>query len=305
MEESEKIEPRVGHISQLAPPTLDYRGLWRRRRVPPCVVALTDLQRLYDELDGKTAEALELHLATLERPVDMDEAEFEDLLEDIREASALTVVVAGAHGEQIVSSSDDPLEARTLPEVVTTVTFDSALALQNFNITPLNRFRLNLDFTEPPSFNTYDPWSQATPNGSQFEVWGDDHTWVTAVFEHTMGFLRRRGRRRGWLHNETVFSLTNWVVGFPAAFWVAFRLDGTLASFLSDVHVALRGALYVYLFLLSLLAFRGVVWGFRWIFPLIELEGRRSGRIRGVAGTVLASLLLALLYDVLKTLVFS
>lgn len=68
------------------------------------------------------------------------------------------------------------------------------------------------------------------------------------------------------------------------------------------MHGTLRGAIYVYIVLLGLLIFRLIIAGFRWIFPLVELEGTRSKKARGVLGTILSALLLALLYDILKTL---
>jgi hypothetical protein len=292
----------IAEVGEILPPAVDYRGLQRVSRVPASVVSLRDLRRLYDELDQKTAEALELHLSSIEQPPDMTDGEFEEVLEDVRGRSGLTVIVAGAHGEQVVSSSRSPLEDESVPEVVTGISFQSAFAVQQHNITPLNRFTLNLDFTEPPSFVSYNPWSQPTPNSSTLEVVGDDHTWVTAVFESARDFFRRRGRQREWIHSEITFNVLNWVVGFPASFWVVYRLDSSLGAALSSLHTALRGALYIYVFLLALMSFRAMVWGLRWIFPLIELEGRRSGRVRGLIGSALASLVLALLYDVLVTL---
>jgi hypothetical protein len=71
-----------------------------------------------------------------------------------------------------------------------------------------------------------------------------------------------------------------------------------------DMHQALLGAVYVYVFLFSLLVFRGIIWGFRWLFPVIELGGSRSKGVRRFLATVLSSLLLALAYDVLRTVIY-
>ena len=80
-----------------------------------------------------------------------------------------------------------------------------------------------------------------------------------------------------------------------------YRIDSSFSIFLR-IHTALRGALNIYLFLLAFLVFRGIFWGFRWIFPVVELESARSTKVRGVIGVVLSSLLLGLLYDVLRAL---
>ena len=74
----------------------------------------------------------------------------------------LTITIQGAAGEQIVASSGDALTSN-LPDKIKWITFDSAASLQARNATPLNRFKLHLDFTEPPGFNSYDPWKRAAP----------------------------------------------------------------------------------------------------------------------------------------------
>lgn len=56
---------------------------------------------------------------------------------------------------------------------------------------------------------------------------------------------------------------------------------------------------------MSLLVFRGIMAGFRWTFPVVELQGARSKKVRTALVTVLSSLLLALLYDILKALLKS
>jgi hypothetical protein len=284
------------------PPALNYRGLSHFTDIPPCAVSIADLRRLYRELSVKTGEALERHLSPWQRPADMSSEEFEALKQQAREIGTLTVIVDGAGGERIVSSSAEALDDDKLPENITAITFDSAAAIQTQNVTPLNRFKLKLDFTEPPGFNVYNPWDQPTPNASQLEVYGPDHTWVTAVQEATLSFFTRRRRRRKWLHSATTFNLLNYVLAFPGALWIVYRVDSHFAHALSGIHTALKGALYIYVFLLSLLVFRIIIGGFRWIFPVIEIDGARSTKVRVVAGTVLSSIILALLYDILKAL---
>jgi len=230
----------------------------------------------------------------------MEVDRFEELKGEVLSNGTLAVTVYGANGEQIVSASVEALNDANLPDTITSIEFDSATALRPYNVTPLNRFTLRLDFSEPPGFNSYNPWNQPTPNRSQIEVIGNDDTWVTAVFSSTLSFFRQRQRWRGWLHSHVAFNVLNWLVGFPGALWITYRLDSSRLGVMNAMHTALRGALYVYVFLLGLLVFRGIVWGFRWIFPLVELDGARSKKVRGALGVVLSSLLLALLYDVLR-----
>jgi hypothetical protein len=278
-----------------------YRGLSRTSKLPTCVLSPDDIRRLYTELDAKTMEVLTRHLDGLHRPADMEAETFEGLKQEALRDGHLTATVQGSDGEQVVTRSVDGLADTNLPEKIAWMTFDSAAAMQAQNVHLGNRFTLRLDFTEPPGFDTYNPWDQPTPNTSQLEVSGSDQTWVTAVYESTLAFFRRRQTRREWLHTSASFNVLHWLVGFPAALWIIYRLDSSIPA-LAAAHTAIRGALYVYVFLVVLLVFRSIIWGFRWIFPVVELHGARSFRVRATLAAVLGSLLLALVYDVLKTL---
>src|SRR5262245_1994734 len=147
-------------------PTVQYRGLYRFERIPACVVSVADMRRLYFELSEKTQEALERQLATYQKPPGTTAEEFEAFKEKVRKVGGLTVMVFGGHGEQLLSNETNPFEEDILPDVINSIVFDSSESLKSQDVTVLNRFRLLLDFTEPPSFNAYDPWSQPTPNKS-------------------------------------------------------------------------------------------------------------------------------------------
>ena len=233
----------------------------------------------------------------------MEEVQFENLKAQARLVGKLVVTIQGADGEQIIATSGDAVKSG-LPDEIRTITFDSAAALKSHNLAPIDRFNLRLDFTEPPSFDSYKPWDQPTPNGSLLEVVGTDHTWVTGTYESTLSFFRRRGRKRAWAHSQRTFNALNWLLGFPAALWIIYRLD-SFGVGVSSMHTALLGALYVYVFLLALLLFRGMIWIVRWMFPVIEFQGARNKTVRVVVGGVVSSLVAALLYDVMRTLVWS
>ncbi len=282
------------------PPAYSYRGLSRTARIPPCAISMADLKKLHGDLAKKSEEALERYLATLPRPPGQSPEQFEALKHHARTIGGVTVGVFGIRGEQLLSSTQDVFDTGDLPDRIGLITFDSAAGLQTQNVQLPNRFLVRLDFSEPPAFVRYDPNNQPTPNGSQLEVSGPDDTWVTAVYESAFQFFRTRRRNRGWLHSEVTFNVLQWLVAIPLALWFAYRLDAKLASALPGIHTALRGAFDVYVLLLGLLFFRAVMYGFRWIFPVIELEGATSKTARRLLGAGLSSLLLALLYDILK-----
>ncbi len=283
--------------------TNHYLGLFKTTRIPSCAVSIQDLRRLYSELAASAASALEIHIAGVRKPETTSDEDWVSLQEKVRDIGRLSAVVIGTNGEQGVAQSAAPLADEHLPGKIASVTFDSYAALGRENVLPFNRFKLVLDFTEPPTFQAYNPWDAPTPNGSVLEVTGSDSTWATGVYESVLGFFRARARRRRWLHSPVTFSALSWLVGMPAALWVIYRLDTAANQFFGSLDPVLRGSIYIYAFLVTFLLFRLIIGAMRWTFPIIEFQGARSATVRRSIGVVVSSLILAFAYDVLRTLV--
>lgn len=294
------MQQQIAPVLPVIPVLQAYRGRFHTTKVPPCVIAPNDLRRLYRDLDTRTMQALEHFISDSQFP--------SEVAVRLRQDARLTVNIQGADGEQIVEHSEAALEDTALPEHLRIVVYDSAAAVQFMNLNqaiPLNRFRVLLDFNEPPRFDAYNPWAQPTPNASLIEVIGNDETWVTGVHQSILQFFESPGRGRpyrGWLHRQRTFNVVNWLIGTPAALWIAYRV-GTYFPKLREIHPALLGGVYVYIFFVVLLLSRGAVWVMRWLFPVIELAQSRSKGIRLFLSTVLVGLLIALIYDVIKGLV--
>ncbi len=281
-----------------------FSGVSRAAQPSACVLAIDDLRRLYIELDKKAMEALDKFLAAQVRNPGTSAADFDQLKQQARDLGHVTVTITGHAGELIVARSVHVFAADYLPHRLLTVTYDNTTGLQPFNVSLPNRLNVRLDFSEPPGFTVYDPWNQPTPNTSRIEVSGTDHTWVSATFQQAITFFNDRRRARRWLHGEVAFNLLNWLIGIPGALWVTYRLDQGLVSSIATLPTGLRAAADVYLFLLCMLVFRAIFYFMRWMFPIVELEGARSRATRGIVGTITGTLLLGLVYDVLKALLF-
>lgn len=291
-------------IGQMSEEALEYQGVYRSVPVPSCLLSRGDLIALYEKLSEKAREGLERSLADAKRPTETPEEEFDQMKEKAREVGRLSAFIVGADGEQIAVSSVGDFRSQRLPDQIESVTYDSAAnlkAAQGWE--PVNRFRLTLDFTEPPGFHKYDPTAKPTPNESNFEITGPDSTWVTGVHETVKQFLENRGTRRGWLHKNGTYILYQAFVMLPGALWLVVRFSQQWGETIGRWHSAIEGAVYVYVFLLALWFLRVVAYGFRWAYPLIEFEGARSQKARGVITLTLSTLLLSLVYDVLRGLI--
>lgn len=288
------------------PPTnpRDYRGLSRTTPIPACVISGDELRRLFKELNEKSQEATEKHITAHrdKKPPDISDERWAALTEEVRSRGVLTVIVIGLDGDTLITESAEALSEEKLPDRVATVTFDSANSLQLENITPLNRFKLVLDFTTPGIFGSYNLWEDATPNESRLEITGTDQTWTKGVQEHVLAFFRHRKKPRGLLHTPLAFNAMNWLMGFPVAFWIVFRIGTAYAEQLAGWHVALRGCFYVYVVIVVMALFRGTMHALRWTFPLIELKGSRANGTRGLIVGAIGVLVLAVVYDIAKAI---
>lgn len=282
----------------------DYRGLSRATPIPACAITGDDLRRLYGELNEKSQEATEKLIASRRehKPAEMTDERWAALTEEVRSRGVLTVMVIGLDGDTLITESAEALSEEKLPDRVATVTFDSANSLQLDNITPLNRFKLVLDFTTPGIFGSYNLWEDATPNESRLEITGTDQTWTKGVQEHVLAFFRHRKKPRGLLHTPLTFNVMNWLLGFPTAFWIVFRIGTAYGEQLAGWHVALRGCFYVYIVLVVMALFRGMMHALRLTFPLIELKGSRANSTRGLIVGAIGVLVLSIIYDIAKAI---
>ena len=282
-----------------------YQGLSRSVRVPACVLSVEDLRRLFVDLDACTREVTAAQIDGLQVPPGTAPADFARLKQEAKAEAGLTMSVNRRNGEQIILHTAAAISSEVLPPALLKITFDSA---PRFNMQlkydPSNRFCLVLDFREPAGVIGYDPWTYPTPNESSFVIIGNDQTWVAGVSDMVLSFLKARKRSRRWLHGPVAFTLANWLVGFPAAFWLVYRLDGLTQHVVAGLPTALRGGVYIYAFLTLLLVFRILMYVLRWLFPIIELEGSRSKAVRTGVSAVMLGLLTALIYDVAKAVMF-
>lgn len=283
------------------PTQLTYQGLQRQTPLPSCVLNRDDLRTLFRRLQEKCAEGIDLQIATWERPEDTPPDEWEKLRNRAREATNLTAMVFGAGGQQLVTTEEDGLLDRNLPDHITSVVFDSANALRSaLNVDALNRFQLRLDFTSPSNFSDYDPTSRPTLNDSRFEITGPEDTWVSGVHDLVMQFFNDRKSPRGWIHSPTVFMLVHWLIVMPAAIWVSYRAVELLPDSVAHVHPAFTAGLYFYFFFLAFVAFRLLKLFGRRMWPYVELAGEKQNLGRGVFIAIAIGLVTTLIYDLGK-----
>jgi hypothetical protein len=286
-----------------AEPDSGYRGLYRLSAIPSCSISMGDIRKLYRMANTKKHEVFDEQIEELEKPEGESEEAFTKWKEQLKQDRDLNVVVLGSNGEQIAMNSIEALSEDDLPNNISSIFFQSWFHPFAPNFKSINRFTLKIDFSKTANSFSYDLSAESTPNHSSLEVIGPKATWVTGVSEDILAFFKAKKLHRKWLHSVITFNIFHWFFAFPAAFWAIYRLDNVFNDRHILLPVVLRGAIYVYVTFVCLFGVRIVMGLVRWVFPLVELEGSRSTKVRILITTLAGALFASLVYDILKTLV--
>src|SRR5260370_38680527 len=87
---------------------ISYRGQYRIAKVPPGFITRNDLRKLYTNLDARTSEAHEKHIATIVRPPTVEEQPSNPTLKDLTKEAWLNTTVQGRDVSQIGAGSAEP-----------------------------------------------------------------------------------------------------------------------------------------------------------------------------------------------------
>ncbi len=272
-------------------------------QIAACTFSKADLQSICEKLQESSYEAAEeeiSHYMPLDRPPEQILADRETL----RLGFELQVAVRGVGDKQVVGTIPVVFNSPRFPEKVKSLYIDSALNLKNlYNWSPRNHFELILDFTKPELFNLSLSPSASTPNDSNILVSGRNETWVNGVYHAVMEFVKNRKTRRRFLHKRGIYDLLAIFIGFPFAFWIAFKLSGWINTLFGGFSVFVRNGAYVFLFLVSLNLFKALFDYARWTFPILEYKGTTdtARKHRYILGMLALAVFGNFLYDVIKS----
>lgn len=287
-----------------SPQGFNYRGAYKTAKVPPCKLSVEDLRRLHAELAKAAKQAVETLIANAKQPADVSNEVYAERIAALRAVAGPVIRVYGGAGEHSAGLDVGLLD--DLPEHLAEIHFESAAALQSaYNVTPLNRFTVVFDFTEPPVGHTNNAANEPTPNKSAITVVGDDTNWVRGVYSGVMDFLQDGKRKRpwGWLHSTAMFNLSMLFVAIPAAMWLGHRVDSFVVQHWPSTHVILRVAIFLYTGMIALKLYHAMLGTLRWAFPVVEIERSRTWRTRTLVVGFVGGLLYALVQDVFTRLV--
>ena len=279
------------------------------QQITACTFSKDDLKTLCEILQESSYAAAEEevnHYTPLDRP-------FEQVLserESLRLGFELKLTVRGTDDKVLFGTIPAVFSSPRFPDKVKTLYINSELDLKNLhNWSPRNRFELLLDFTKPELFNLSLSPSISTPNASNISVTGLNSDWVSGVFREVTDFIKKKRTRRGFFHRHSVYDLLLLLVGFPFAFWMAYKSSGLINRMFGGLSVFVQNGAYVCLFFLMLNVFKILFDYARWIFPIVEYKSLTDTvrKHRYILGGLVIAVFGNFLYDLLKiasTLIF-
>ena len=267
----------------------------------------TDLKRLYKMLYDKQIEVRDRVLGGVVQLDGETAQQFEQRKRLIFDAFVISMSVAGSNDESSHGNNEAFLDDTNLPYQLKSVLF-SNVTVPNavLGVAPPCRVTLFLDLRRLPIFDLSRLPSLPTFNESNFEIQSDEENWFTAINTRLTDFFREKRTNVNWLHAAGMYDALLFFVGIPLAIWSTF-IAGPFVGRLEAKCGILTTAVYIYVFMISLMLFRVLFSYARALFPKAEIETDRSWpRIhRGVLATLVVGIIGKAVYDLLRTLLFN
>lgn len=284
-----------------------YKSSYRFQVIPSCTLEISDFKKLYEILKTATEEGANIEISQLKKIEGDTEDNFKKAKEEARKLYKVSIQIFGAKGEYIFTESPSIFDDASLPDTVTKIIFDNTLKFKAMlqQKQPINKFRIEFDFTKQKVFDLISLPSVATPNKSFIDISGENETWVAGIYNKVKEFLQERTNKRGWLHINNIYDIFLWFLVVPLGFRFLYIINRSLPPRFSELSAFFKVACYLYFFILVLNIFRIIFNYARWIFPSIELiRSDKKGAVfhRFVLGSIILAILATFISDLVKLL---
>ena len=215
----------------------------------------------------------------------------------------LCITIEGKNGENLSGAIEEVFSSPNFPQEVKSLFIDSGSTLKfAHKYYVRNSFVIFLDFSKPKILDFRIMPSQETPNGSSIKILGYDATWVNGLFAELKKFIDGKSSALSVVHKHSIYDLMLWLLWFPIAFWVCYRLSPFIESAFASYSTFITSALYVYAFAVTLFLFRFLFHYLRWVCPLVEYRAKHSRVVahRFLLVAISASVIGSFIYDLVK-----
>jgi hypothetical protein len=162
--------------------------------------------------------------------------------------------------------------------------------------------RLRLESVVGLRRNTHIWPSHKTPNSSRLDINSMYPTWADGVHALITRYLSEKSIPFPFLHRPGVYDVFLWILIWPVAFWLAYRISPFISYHLTPFSSFLSSAAYFYLALLTAITFRALFMYARWVYPLVHYRRDHDplDRHRAIVSIVAGGLIVALVYDIIR-----
>lgn len=269
---------------------------WYEETIPlrGCKLSLENIAEIYRELTAINRSFGEKVIATLQRPPDVTDEQWEARKAYLlRDAFALTVSVRGQRDQQLVDEDESIFTSPNLPMPIKVIYFTNVTAWQRNapNSFPQNRIDALFDFSKPALLDPNILVSEATPNTSNVSVTAQDISYFRAVQQVVTSKILSRRTWYSAIHRSFTYDLGLWVVLLPVALvMVTYYMEKWLPT--GGDLAAYRWAFFIYGVGVSALFYRFITAYTKWAFPVNILVDNKdtAWKHRVAIGGILTSL---------------
>jgi hypothetical protein len=264
------------------------------------VMSLADVEKIFRRLQKAVKEQAKVELGTvthLENETDEQLAKRKEWLND--NVFRVTVTINGADGTALHDDDVSIFTSPERPDRISSIFMGNNAAYQSaLGRRPFNRFLLLLDFSTPPLVDHQNLVSSPTPNDSHLEVTGDRTEWVANVSAAVTEVTKDRRTKRAWIHRAFVYDIGLALLAVPLGIYACWKASDLIATHLS-IHPVVTAAVYVYVFVMAVWAYR-ILFGYaKWAFPTMELTDNRNKPLkhRVALSGIIIGLVVNAIYD--------
>lgn len=253
---------------------------WYEETIPirGYLISLEDIAKTYRELQAINRKFGETLLASIPKPDDMSDNEWEDkrkwLLDD---GFRLTVSIKGIRDQQLYGEDESIFRSDELPTPIKTIYFNNITAWRRHsqNSEPPNRLEVELDFEKPALLDPNPLVSEATPNESEVRIKADEITFFRATGQIIKEKLLVRKTRYGFLHRDFSYDFGMWAFILPAALLISSYYMNKLLPIGSNLE-GYRWAFFIYTLGIIVLLYRFSTSYAKWAFPVNVLKENKD-----------------------------
>lgn len=279
-----------------------YKSSYRFQGIQPCTLTLDYFKKFYEILKTATFEGADIEIAKIKKTPGQTDEDFNNFKRYAKTLFKVTIQIYGSKGDYIFTESPTIFSESTLPDTVTKVVFDNT---QRFKAVlqqrePINKYRVEFDFSKQNVFDLSTMPSEPTPNKSFINIQGENDTWVSGTYNKIIEFLKERGNKRGLVHKRNIYDLFLFFFIIPLNLRLLYNINRSLPPHFAELSAFFKVACYLYFFLSILLIYRLVFNYTRWIFPYTDLiVSPRKGAIvhRMILGALFLGILTIFLWD--------